>query len=303
MIEKVGYACINESMKPRSFKSYRLKSLEDHGLDYMRQRVIHNMKLLADILEWNVAHGIHMYRVSSDLIPLATHPEVRRLFDWRWDADPELLGLLEDIRGYRELHGIRLSMHPDQYTVLNSIRKEVVRDSIAYLEYHGRLLTRMGGGDIIIHAGGVYGDKPAAMARFAENIGYLSQEVRNAICLENDDTSYSLCDVLELSEKTGIPVVFDYHHHRCLSNTAVTKVLLDRIVGTWGGRIPKVHISSGRSHDRDKRHHDYISPEDCAALVELFWNVQVDVMVEAKKKEQAALMAMASIKRIQEGVL
>ena len=147
--------------------------------------------------------------------------------------------------------------------------------------------------------GGVYGEKEAAMKRFVEQYRLLSAEIRMLLRLENDDKSYSIVDVLKISKCTGVPIVFDYHHHRCLTDGAVPIDLVKRIERTWKNAVPKMHISSGKSSSKDRSHSEYISSEDCQAVVELYQDCKVDVMIEAKMKDRAALQFIAEVERIQ----
>lgn len=297
MIAKVGYACVNEHLKPAKFRSCRLKTVKEKGINHLRDIILHNIDHTYNILEWNVAHHIRMYRVSSDLMPLVTHPDILAAYDWRWYKDHEVVEGLYRIHKFARQEEIRLSMHPDQYTVLNSPKEEVVKNSIDYLEYHAKLLSIIGGKDMIVHVGGVYGDKECALKRFVATYIGLSDEIKSYLRLENDDKSYNIFEVLELSDETGIPVVFDLHHHRCLMDVPISHDLLDQIERTWSLKTPKIHISSGKTGDKDRSHHDFISAKDCRSLCKLYGNRKVDVMVEAKKKEYAALGVMDYIRK------
>ncbi|MBI9012118.1 MAG: UV DNA damage repair endonuclease UvsE [Clostridiales bacterium] len=299
MINKVGYACINEHFKPETFKSCRLKTIKEKGIKYLRTIILHNLELTYNILNWNIENNIFMYRATSDLMPLVTHRDILELDDWRWFYDDEILDRLRSINEFVMMNQIRLSMHPDQFTVLNSPREKVVKASISYLEYHEKLLSLMGGSDLIIHVGGVYGDKVESRKRFINQYRLLSDEIKYLIRIENDDKSYTIFDVLEISELTGVKVVFDYHHHRCLSGVKVTNDLIQHIENTWQGQTPKMHISSGKTDIKDRRHHDYISVDDSRILSDIYSVHSVDVMVEAKKKEFAALKLMADLSHSQ----
>lgn len=297
MIRHVGYACVNETLKPQRFRSCRLKSVLEKGTDFLQQIILHNLNLTYNILVWNLEHDITMYRASSDMMPLVTHPDILNKFDWRWYKDEDIQTKLKQINHLVESKHIRLSMHPDQYTVLNSLRPEVVRNSIEYLAYHARLLDGMGGQDMIIHVGGVYGNKAEAMKRFVMNYLGLSDSIKKYIRIENDDKSYSINEVLNISDETGVPVVFDYHHHRCLGLSGIDEAILRRIMSSWEDKVPKMHISSGRSSVVDRSHSDYIEPRDIEAVDVLYKNYTIDVMVEAKKKELAALKMIDLLKQ------
>lgn len=297
MIKKLGYACINEQLKPRSFRSCRLNSVYKYGIDYLRNKILENLDLTYDILVWNVAHGIYMYRLSSDLMPLVTHPDLVKDYKWRWYEDEAILKKLMKIKAYVIKHDLRITMHPDQYTVLNSKRPDVVKNSIDYLKYHSDLLEKVGGEDMIVHVGGVYGDKIEAKQRFINQYLFLDSKIKRYLRIENDDKSYSVSDVIDISQTTGIPIVLDLHHHRCLANEPLTKDLLDIIEKSWTSYRPKIHISSGRTGDRDRRHHDFITVEDCNLINDIFSSKDVDVMIEAKKKDLAVLEVMKYLRK------
>jgi UV DNA damage endonuclease len=224
--------------------------------------------------------------VSSDILPLVTHPEVSAVFNWQDDID--ILNKLSKIKEYVTLKQLRISMHPDQYTVLNAVNQSVYESALTNLEYHADFLTYIGGSDLILHVGGVYGDKASAMTRFVERYRVLPEKIKNLLRLENDDKSYTIHDVLAISEQTGVSVIFDFHHHRCHHEYPLDEKTIKRIMSSWIG-IPKCHMSSGRSMDTDRAHHDYIQLNDLLEMEKLFKPYLYDLMIEAKKKEMALI--------------
>lgn len=212
--------------------------------------------------------------------------------------DKEILTLLSEIKSLASTNKMRLSMHPDQFTVINSKQVKVIKSSVENLEYHTLLLSALGGRDIIIHVGGVYGDKVSAKKRFIYTYNRLDPSIKKFLRLENDDKSYSIFDVLEISNATHIPIVFDYHHHRCLNNNPITYATIEKINKTWNNQTPKIHISSGKNSITDRRHSDFIRTEDCLKISELYQDFKVDLMVEAKKKDFAALQVMQELSNI-----
>jgi UV DNA damage endonuclease len=281
----LGYACINESLKPECYRSIRLGSIEKKGINALKTVVKANFSFLMKILEWNLDHEIYFYRVPSNIIPLATHPVVTS--QWLWYEDPFILQQLKEIKSFVEEHDMRLSMHPDQFTVINSLREDVVNRSIEYIVYHGQLLKLMGAKDMVLHVGGVYGNKEMAKERFRKNFFLIPHEYRSLIRLENDDKSYNVQDALDLCFQLNIPMIIDLHHHRCLTGTPITSEMLEEVFSTWTEK-PKVHISSGRSHQRDRRHSDFIELYDYE-WVNMLMMYEIDIMIEAKKKELAVL--------------
>jgi UV DNA damage endonuclease len=287
MLRHLGYACINETLRPKTFRSCRLKSVREKGISYLQEIIWYNLDFLHEILSWNIAHEILFYRVSSDLLPLVTHPDVIES-GYKWDEDSHTLDKLAMIKQLVHEHGIRISMHPDQYTVLNSPKEAVYRNSVIYLDYHATLLALLGGRDMILHIGGVYGDKATGKKRFILRYKLLNDTIKGYLRLENDDKSYTIHDVLEISKATGVSVVLDYHHHRCHHEKPLTDVDIKAIVDSWSG-VPKLHLSTGRRHLMDRSHADYIKAEDFHVLDSIMQAYEYDLMLEAKAKERALI--------------
>lgn len=280
---RLGYACMNTELKT-VFRTLRLATAEKEGVEKIKELTIKNMETTLEVIRWNLEHGILFYRASSSIVPLSTHP----INDWRWWEDEDFLAIAGEIRRLVNEHGIRVSVHPGQYTVLNSPKPEVVRKSIEDLEYHDKLIQLLGGTDIILHTGGAYGDKDTAKRRFADNYLMLSDSIRQRLRLENDDKTFTLRDVLDVHAMCKVPICFDIHHHNC--NNDGEPVDFSEILATWEGcGRPKIHISTGREGFTDLRHHDLISEEDLAELLKLVEGYEVDIMFEAKLKEQAVL--------------
>ncbi|KAB7705339.1 UV DNA damage repair endonuclease UvsE [Bacillus aerolatus] len=283
---KLGYACINTAL-PSRFKTCRLKTIETEGMKKVKELAVHNLTEVINVLRWNVENSIFFFRLSSELIPFASHP----IMTWEWEKDADIVALTNEIRQMQKRYDLRLSLHPGQYTVLNSPKEQVVNNSVAELVYHQKMLRLVGGQDMILHAGGAYGDKKAAKARFVQEYAKLPQEIKSVLRVENDDKTYTAMDVLELHEQTGAPVCFDIHHDRCnYEEGADTEAVLRRVFQSWpSGQIPKMHISSGRNAVADPAHHDYILEEDFADFLQKLNHRETDIMCEAKMKEQAVL--------------
>lgn len=291
MINRIGYACINTSIE-ENFKDCRLNSIYSKGIPFLKDIIINNLNLTADTIRWNIDNNILMYRATSKLIPFSTHEDILRDFSFRWNEDPDILNCLHKIKALVVNNNVRLTMHPDQFTVLNSPNEDIVRRAIINLEYHKEILEDMGGSDLIIHTGGVYGDKDAAINRFISTYNSLNKDIRKYLRLENDDVSYDLDDVISISNSCGIPVLLDIHHHNCKNKGEFNIApLIPQIVSSWSNTaiIPKCHISSGLTSFMDKRHDEFISPSDFYAFCDLVKDITVDLMVEAKGKEQAVL--------------
>lgn len=243
------------------------------------------------------AHGLKLYRITPQLVPLATHS---LLADWDWAG--ELAADFAAAGAAMRANGLRISSHPGQYTVLNSPRTEVRVAAIADLNYHARvheLLDHGGPGRIILHVGGAQGGKAAALDRFAQAAAGLPEPVHQRLALENDDTVFGTGDVLALCQRTGLPMVLDIHHHQLLPAGADLRDVLTTIFDLWPpDEVPKIHVSSPRSPDTPRAHADYVDPKQFCAFLSLAAEVDAkpfDVMVEAKMKDAAALRLAVNI--------
>lgn len=280
---RLGYACMNTELKT-VFKTLRLATAQAEGTGKIKELTLKNMQTTLEIVQWNIENDILFYRASSSIVPLSTHP----VNDWIWWEDPDFLDIANQIRELVQLHQMRISVHPGQYTVLNAQKPEVVKKSIEDLEYHDKLIELLGGNDIILHTGGAYGDKEAAKIRFAENYLQLSNSLKRKLRLENDDKTFNVRDVLDVSKLCGVPVCFDIHHHNVNNNGEL--VDFNEILATWEGfGTPKIHISTGKEGFTDLRHHNLVSEEDFNQLLLLLNGTDADIMFEAKLKEQSVL--------------
>ncbi len=244
-----------------------------------------NAAALRDALAYCAGHGIGCFRVNSQILPLRTHPglgyRVAELPGGR-----AIRAAFEACGGFARDHGLRLTFHPDQFVLLSSPRDDVTRASVADLEYQAEVAEWIGADVINIHAGGAYGDKPAAMARLAATLRRLPAAVRRRLTIENDDRSYTPRDLLPFCETHGIPLVYDVHHHRCLPDGLEVAEVSARAAATWD-REPLFHISSPRHgwHGaHPEQHHDFIDIRDFPVE----WRgLSLTVEVEAKAKEVA----------------
>lgn len=280
---RLGYACMNTELKT-VFRTLRLATAQAEGVEKIKELTLKNMQTTLDIINWNLANDIYFYRASSSIVPLSTHP----VNTWIWWEDPDFLFIAGQIRDIVETHQMRVSVHPGQYTVLNSPREEVVERAIEDLIYHEKLIALMGGNDIIIHTGGAYGDKESAKRKFADSYLKLPEAVRQRIRLENDDKTFTIRDVLDIHAMCGVPICFDIHHHNC--NNDGTAVDFAEVLATWKDYgTPKIHISTGKEGFTDLRHHELVSEKDFEELLMLLGGTDADIMFEAKMKEQAVL--------------
>jgi UV DNA damage endonuclease len=254
---------------------------------------VHNI-LLA--LESAARLGIGAFRVMSPLFPRMTHPDVGYSLE-QLPAGEAITAALSCCRELAAARQIRLSFHPDQFVVLSSPHPAVVANSIIELIYQAQLAEALGADVINIHAGGVYGDKQAALLRFATVFAALPEIVRSRLTLENDDTSYTPADLLPICQQLTIPLVYDVHHHRCNPDGLGIEEVTELARATWHctGREQYCHISSPRAGWGDgdpKPHADFIARED---VPECWLTRDMTVDVEAKAKEVAVVKLMADL--------
>jgi UV DNA damage endonuclease len=294
---KLGYACINTTLgKEGRFKTITVKSANKLTQEELIKKVkgitVDNLYNTYKILQWNIENNIYMYRMTSNMIPLATH---ELLEDWSWWNDKDILNICNKIKELVIKNDIRISFHPDQFCVINSPKEEVFNMALDILNYHNRLSDLLGNDILILHVGGIYGDKESAMRRFIDNFNRLPIDIQNKIVLENDDKSYNVEDVLDICNHLGIRMCIDFHHDRCLLSSKGTDWLMYKVITTWKGQTPKCHISSGKDKIDDRSHADYVSSEDFTRVVELTKG-RFDIMFECKMKELSVLDYIKEVK-------
>jgi UV DNA damage endonuclease len=289
-----GYACLNTCLRKKkifSSRTCRISTIKTKGVEYLKELSIKNLEDLLLILQWNVENEIFFMRVSSDLFPFASHPEYSYSLDF---ADE----LLKKIGSYARNNGIRLTMHPGQYNVLSSPHPKVIQNTLKDLNHHCEILDRMEMGAnsvIIIHGGGVYGNKPKALERLEQNFLLLNEATQKRLVLENCEMSYNVEDLLPISEKLQVPIILDFHHDDIFHSKETIDFYFDRVFKVWNNRgiKPKVHVSNScpdvkptDSKTARRKHSDYIYfLHDTLLKIEF----PIDVMFEAKMKEQAVL--------------
>lgn len=286
---KIGYACINLDTNPSSYKTCRKQNITEEKL---REIIEHNLLVLEKSIDYNIKNQIKMFRVSSSLIPFGSSS--LNTLDWQ----QEFKAVFRRIRHKISQHAIRISMHPGQYTVINSPDPLVVKSSIAELDYHAKIiefLAPTANSKMILHIGGIYNDKQAAMQRFIDVYqNELSDSIKRYLIIENDDRLYTIEDALLISNQTGIPVVFDNLHHAInpsLQTQSMSKIL-ESVVNTWktiDGK-PKMHYSQQAKGKRIGAHSDTINlkifMDDFRNIYDL---VDVDIMLEVKDKNRSAI--------------
>jgi UV DNA damage endonuclease len=284
---RVGYACVNTSL-PSASRTVRLANATPERL---REVIAVNLDALGAILAWNVAHGIAVFRVSSDTIPFGSHPA--NALDWRSEFAPEL----KQLGALMRKHEMSISTHPGQYTVLGSPNAQALEASLAELEYHDSLLSGFGLGPshkVVIHVGGAYGDRTAAVSRFAAAVSRLSPGARARLTVENDER-WSLAEVLEQGAELRLPVVFDAFHHRLLPSLPELS-MRDAILlagKTWSPKDGRqeIHFSTQQPGKRPGAHSETLDLGAFERFAATVHDLAVDCIVEVKDKERSALAA------------
>lgn len=292
---RLGYPTQNLSIPASANRSLRLANLADE--EKLKSLIRENIADLEEILRWNAAHGVGLFRMGQNLIPFASHPEFP--YDWKEAHGEELAragGLANSLN-------IRLSMHPGQYINPGSPKPEVVERSIHELRYVTEIFTAMGTRDgvLVLHLGGAYEDKKASAKRFVEVMKPETETLRH-LAIENDERIWNVPEVVETATALGIPAITDTLHHALNSGGMTLPEALDLSLPTWETRQarPKLHISS-QNPEKQAGAHDYsIDSQDWETLRKALSDREADVMVEAKGKEQALIPLGANVPKLPE---
>ncbi|CAM3601395.1 UV DNA damage repair endonuclease UvsE [Aeromicrobium ponti] len=281
-----------------TFTRYQQMPAEER-LEKLKTVTAQNLQNTLRMLHYNIAHEIQLYRLSSSIVPLATHPEV--LWDFVTPFKEKWLEIGEVIKK----HKLRVSFHPNQFTLFTSPREEVTKNAVKDMEYHYRMFEAMGvekESIINIHIGGAYGDKLTTIDRFHENLKMLPSYIKEVMTLENDDKTYNTDETLLACQQENIPLMFDYHHHIANLGNRPLEELLPEIFLTWEKTSlePKIHISSPKSEKAFRSHADYVDLDFIRPLLNLLrtFDRDIDFMIEAKAKDKAALKLTEEISSI-----
>lgn len=285
---KIGYPCINLSLECRSSNTFRLASYNEERL---YQTLSKNLACLQEILDFNVRQGLHFFRISSQLVPFASHPVCT--YDW----GKEFKNTFQQIGNYMKKHDLRISMHPDQFVLINSPSEEIFERSVAELAYHAKVLDLLeldSSHKIQIHVGGAYGDKEASIRRFIQRYALLPVPVRKRLVIENDDRLFSVQDCLKISKATHIPILLDTFHHEILHNSEDFRTIFKEVAKTWQNKDGLMVIDYS-SQDPGKRKGNHIFSIDLKHFENFLKQVlglDFDIMLEIKDKEKSALQAL-----------
>lgn len=305
MIVRLGYVAMSVNLvnaspsKTMTVKQFEKIPNRDAAIRKLERISQQNLENTIRLLKYNKGERIFLYRFSSRLIPLVGHELVEG-----WDYFSPLKEQLKEIGRLVKEANIRVGFHPDHYTLLNSTKENVLSQSVAIIERHIELLKGMGLNPKhrnVLHVGGKAGGKEKALDRFIKNFPLVPEESRTSIILENDDKTFTAMDTLFLAEKLGIPMVLDVHHERCNPSETSIYDLWPRIIKTWetSDLPPKIHISSPKDEKDIRAHADYIETEDILPfLMEIKGSTpQLDVMIEAKQKDEALFNLMKKLSK------
>lgn len=283
----IGYACLTVGVPDTDQKSCMLKNASKEKL---LELISYNLNSLENIIDYNIKNKIKLFRISSDIIPFGSNP-VNNL-EW-WDIfDSQFSRIGHKIK----TSGMRVSMHPGQYTVLNSPKKEVVENAIEDLRYHTKILDTLGVGEdnkIVLHIGGVYNDKSQAIRRFISNYRELDDSVKRRLIIENDDKSYNISDVLEIGSIINVPVVFDNLHNQVnpFDKSKSDYYWIDKCKETWREKdgIQKIHYSQQNPLKKAGSHSSTIQINKFMSFYEGLERDDIDIMLEVKDKNLSAV--------------
>lgn len=294
---QLGLCCMNtvlRQQKPPVFSSRKMiiKSIQEKGIDTLKEKIIQNLKDTLTLMDWNEKHGIKVFRLSSELFPHKSNPKVE---DYSFDF---AIPYLKEIGKKSKMYGQRLTFHPGQYNVVGTPDEKTFQQTCVDLKYHADVLDLMdldNNSVIVVHGGGVYGDKEKTIKRWCDQYNRLPENVQRRLVIENCEKCFSIKDCLKIAIKTSIPIVFDTHHFTCYKKLHPDETFyppeyyIKHLLPFWKRRNikPKCHVSEQGS-GRIGHHSDYVETIPSYLLeIPSRHNTSIDIMIEAKAKEQA----------------
>lgn len=287
---RLGYVALSKALEDVTTSStitYTNYINKNYNTSKLLEITKNNLDSLYEIIKYNVKNNFHFYRLTSKLVPLATHDKVN------FDYITPFLDKYKKIGKLINDNNIRVDTHPDQYAVLNSMDSKIVKNTVEILEYHYKIMEALGIKDkiIILHVGSSACGKKASITRFINNFNKLPDHIKKCIAVENDDKVYNIKDVLELCHKINVPMVLDYHHFICNNEKEDINDYLKEIIDTWCEKLPKMHFSSPKSKLKKefRSHSDYINKECFIEFINILkkQDKDIDIMLEAKAKDDA----------------
>jgi len=306
---RLGYVAIAlnldkvTSSSTLTYSRYEKINSDSERINKLKEITSSNISALEKILRYNIENDIHFYRITSNLIPLATHPDVM------WDYRKYFYKDFKYIGKIIKNSNMRVDAHPDQFNVINSDRESVVENTIKTLNMQVDLFEAMDNeeGKLVIHIGGAKGGKEVAINRFIENLEKVPSRIKERLILENDDKIFSAKDVLHISKITKLPMVLDVHHHNCKNEGEYVSEFIKPVFDTWNKEklVPKIHFSTPREFVNDRKHSDYIDAKEFLNFIKLakdYSNRDFDVMIEAKKKDIALFKLIDDLKILDKNI-
>ena len=282
----IGYACLTKGIRNTDFRSCNLINAKS---DKLIEIISHNLNSLENIIDYNIDNNIHLFRISSDIIPFGSN-QVNTV-DWDYIFSEKLHNIGIKIKNAN----IRVSMHPGQYTVLNSLDLNIVKKAISDLEYHNKFLDALNvdsKNKIILHIGGIYGNKNGEIKRFIDGYNSLSDNIKSRLVIENDERMYSIFDILEISKISGIPVVFDNLHNQLNpSDNSMSEIeWINECSKTWKTEdgAQKIHYSQQNLYKKLGSHSDTIKINEFMKFHSKLNTDNIDIMLEVKDKNLSA---------------
>ena len=281
----LGYACLNVSLNEKGIttnKGMVRRTFLEKGLQYASQLALQNVQALLKIVEWNGQHGINVFRITSELFPWASEYKMEHLPDFT-----EIRSVLEAVGR----HDMRISAHPGPFNKLAGTGTTLA-NTIKDLEIHSQIFDLMGlpathWHKINIHVGGAYGDKEETLKRFEQNFRLLSTNLKGRLSVENDDKAglFTVNNLLGLHNAIGIPIVFDYFHHKLHPGELTEEDAFIKAYNTWHLK-PVFHYSSSRRENEDSSYKKEAHADWVYEPINTYGK-DLDIMLEAKMKELA----------------
>lgn len=294
---QLGLCCINLQLRNQetpiwSSRSMIVRTINEQGIDKLKEKIIQNLKDTIQLIHWNHHNGIKVFRLSSELFPHKTNPLIPA-YDYEFAKQ-----LLLEIGSVAMQYNQRITFHPGHFNVIGTPNQQAFQNTINDLTYHADLLDLMQlpiDSVMVVHGGGKYGNKQKTMERWCSNFFKLPKHVQKRLVLENCEKNFSIEDCLFISHKINIPVVFDIHHYNCyklihpIEQFHDAEYYIPFVLYTWQRRgiKPKFHISE-QGVGKIGHHSDFIEsiPQYLLDIPQKY-NISIDIMIEAKMKELA----------------
>jgi len=293
---KIGYACINMTLQAAggitTNRGMRQKTFNERGLPYVSELALQNAKDLVNIIKWNNEMGIKQFRMSSDIFPWMAYYQLDELPDYEEISD--YLYMAGDEASGKQ----RLTFHPGHFNVLGSPNPTVVNKTIKELNQHSEIMNIMGlsrthYNKINIHIGGAYGDKQVTLDRWINNYHKLCFSTQERLTVENDDKAsmYSVKELYEgIYKKIGVPIVFDFYHHKFCTGGLTEQEALELALSTWPKDItPCTHYSESRRKEKLDESIKAQAHSDLIYNKIPTYSNEFDCVIEAKHKELAVI--------------